>query len=84
ILFPTLRIEHFTNPEVSEVGLKGNLDFLEEHKAEGHLKTLRYQKAVARLYNQKVWPQPIGMGDLVLRKAKVSDPRHSREKLAPR
>ncbi|RZS04425.1 hypothetical protein BHM03_00034765 [Ensete ventricosum] len=46
ILFPTLRIEHFT-PEVLEADLRGNLDLLEEHRAEAHLKTLRYQRAVA-------------------------------------
>ncbi|RWW73864.1 hypothetical protein BHE74_00018225, partial [Ensete ventricosum] len=36
------------------------------------------------LYNWKVQLRPIGKGDLVLRKAKVSDPRHSRGKLASR
>ncbi|RZR76774.1 hypothetical protein BHM03_00001655 [Ensete ventricosum] len=60
-----------------------NLDLLEERRAEAHLKTLHYQRAVARLYNQKVRPRPIGMGDLVLRKVDVSNPRRSRRKLAP-
>ncbi|RZS03840.1 hypothetical protein BHM03_00034070 [Ensete ventricosum] len=76
MLFPTLRIDHFT-PEVSEVGLRENLDLLKERRAETHLKTLHYQRVVARLYNRKVRPRPIGMGDLVLRKAKVSDLGHS-------
>ncbi|RWV85565.1 hypothetical protein BHE74_00059350 [Ensete ventricosum] len=36
-----------------------------------------------RFPNRKVWPQPIGVRDLVLRKAKFNDPGHSRVKLAP-
>ncbi|RWW68964.1 hypothetical protein BHE74_00023466, partial [Ensete ventricosum] len=35
------------------------------------------------LYNHKVFPRQIKAGDLVLRKAEVSDPTRSRGKLAP-
>ncbi|RWW42989.1 hypothetical protein BHE74_00051391 [Ensete ventricosum] len=45
VVFPTLRIENFT-PEASEIGLRENLDLLEERRAEPHLKTLHYQRAV--------------------------------------
>ncbi|RRT60586.1 hypothetical protein B296_00041378 [Ensete ventricosum] len=79
MLFSTLRIDHFTL-EVSEVGL----DLLEERRAEAHLKTLHYQRVVAQLYNRKVRPRPIGMGDLVLKKVGVSDLGHSHGKLASR
>ncbi|RWW47517.1 hypothetical protein BHE74_00046483 [Ensete ventricosum] len=62
----------------SLVGLRGL------KRAETHLTTLHYQRAMALLYNRKVRPQSISMGDLVLRKAEVSNPEHSREKLTPR
>ncbi|RWW67202.1 hypothetical protein BHE74_00025372 [Ensete ventricosum] len=61
-----------------------NLDMLEERRAKEHLKTLHYQRAVAQLSNQRIRPQPISMGDLVLRKAEISDTGLTREKLAPR
>ncbi|RZR88435.1 hypothetical protein BHM03_00016015 [Ensete ventricosum] len=70
VVFPTLEIENFT-PEASEAGLRENLDLLEERRTETHLKTLHYQRAVARLYNCRIQLRPIGMGDLVLRKAEV-------------
>ncbi|RRT59601.1 hypothetical protein B296_00034557, partial [Ensete ventricosum] len=38
VVFSTLRIKHFT-PEASEACLKENLDLLEDHRAEAHLKT---------------------------------------------
>ncbi|RWW05509.1 hypothetical protein GW17_00031205, partial [Ensete ventricosum] len=36
------------------------------------------------LYNRRIRPRLIGTGDLVLRKAEVSDPGRTREKLALR
>ncbi|RZR74991.1 hypothetical protein BHM03_00047204 [Ensete ventricosum] len=83
VVFLTLRIKNFT-PEVLETGLRENLDLLEERRTEAHLKTLHYQRAVARLYNRRIRPRPISTGDLVLRKAEVSDSGHSRGILAPR
>ncbi|RRT66597.1 hypothetical protein B296_00040078 [Ensete ventricosum] len=78
-----LIIENFT-PEASEVGLRENLDMLEERRAKAHLRNLHYQRAVAQLYNQRIRPRPIGKGDLVLKRAEVSDPGHTQGKLAPR
>ncbi|RRT68364.1 hypothetical protein B296_00007517 [Ensete ventricosum] len=42
-----------------------------------------FQKVVARLYNRRVRLQPIGDGDLVLKKTEVSNPGHTRVKLDP-
>ncbi|RZS00901.1 hypothetical protein BHM03_00030687 [Ensete ventricosum] len=53
VVYPTLRIEHFT-PGASKVGLRENLDFTEEHRAKAHLRILHYQRVVARLYNRKI------------------------------
>ncbi|RWV95262.1 hypothetical protein GW17_00042121 [Ensete ventricosum] len=83
VVFSTMRIENFT-PEASEICVRENLDLLEEHRAETHLKILHYERAVARLYNRRIRPRLIGMGDVVLRKIEVSDPGHSCGKLAPR
>ncbi|RRT58902.1 hypothetical protein B296_00010982 [Ensete ventricosum] len=69
---------------MSEVGLRENLDMLEECWAQAHLKTMHYQRIVSRLYNRRIRPRPIGEGDLVLKKAEVSDPGHTRGKLTPR
>ncbi|RWV86612.1 hypothetical protein BHE74_00032088 [Ensete ventricosum] len=76
-------IEHFTL-KASEADLGENLNLLEKHRTETHLTTLHYQRAMAQIYNRKVCPRSIDMGDLVLRKAEASDPRHSHGKLAPR
>ncbi|RRT66490.1 hypothetical protein B296_00040155 [Ensete ventricosum] len=48
-------IKHFTL-EALEAGLRENFNLLEERRAEAHLKTLRYQRTVARLYNWRFWP----------------------------
>ncbi|RWW40028.1 hypothetical protein BHE74_00054583 [Ensete ventricosum] len=57
---------------------------LKERKAKAHLKNLHYHRAIARFYNQRIRPRPIGKGDLVLRRAEVSDPGHTRGKLISR
>ncbi|RZR84822.1 hypothetical protein BHM03_00011703 [Ensete ventricosum] len=69
--------------EASSQQLHENLDLLEEKRADAHLRTLVYKKAITKLYNSKVHPRFIKTGDLVLRKAKVSDPTRSHGKLAP-
>ncbi|RRT73144.1 hypothetical protein B296_00026627 [Ensete ventricosum] len=53
VILPMLRIENFTL-EAAERSLRENLDMLEEHSVEVHLKNLHYQRVVARLYNQRV------------------------------
>ncbi|RWW75019.1 hypothetical protein BHE74_00016990 [Ensete ventricosum] len=70
------------NPEPVE-GVKENLDLLEEKCTEAHLRELTYKKAVVRLYDSRVCPRQVAPGDLVLRRAEVSDPTQTRGKLAP-
>ncbi|RWW49265.1 hypothetical protein BHE74_00044596 [Ensete ventricosum] len=82
VVFPTLRIQ-MHDKEASSQQLHENLDLLEEKRADAHLRTLAYKKAIVRLYNHKVRPRFIKTGDLVLWKAEVSDPTRSRRKLAP-
>ncbi|RZS27601.1 hypothetical protein BHM03_00061102, partial [Ensete ventricosum] len=52
-----------------------NLDLLEELRAEAHLSIFAYQKVVARLYNRRVRLQRVGDGNLVPRKAEVTQIR---------
>ncbi|RWW70579.1 hypothetical protein BHE74_00021739 [Ensete ventricosum] len=82
MIFPTLRVEHYEKG-TSDAQLRENLDFLEEKCTEAHLRKLTYTKAIARLYNNKVRPRQVTTGDLVLRRAEVSDPAQTRGKLAP-
>ncbi|RRT48926.1 hypothetical protein B296_00035464 [Ensete ventricosum] len=55
VVFPILRVENFT-PEASEVGIGENLDLVEECNAIAQLRTLHYQKVIARLYNRRDRP----------------------------
>ena len=82
VAIATLRIGSY-DEEVSNEGLRAALDLLEEQRADAHLKPLSYKRAVARVYNRKVRPRPIKLGDLVLRRTEVSDPTRARDKLAP-
>ncbi|RRT31985.1 hypothetical protein B296_00049653 [Ensete ventricosum] len=82
VVFPTLRV-HTHGEEASHQQLRENLDLLEEKRADAHLRALAYRRAVTKLYNRRVCPRHVKMGDLVLRKIEVSDPARSREKLAP-
>ncbi|RRT31974.1 hypothetical protein B296_00049408 [Ensete ventricosum] len=63
--------------------LRKNLDLLEEKRVDAYLRALAYRRVVTKLYNHRVRPQHVKMGDLVLRKIEVSDPARSHGKLAP-
>ncbi|KAJ8501040.1 hypothetical protein OPV22_011592 [Ensete ventricosum] len=82
VVFPTLRVQT-QRQEKSDQQFRGNLDLLEEKRADAHIQALAYRRAVARIYNRRVRPQHVKTGDLVLRKIEVSDPTRSRGKLAP-
>ncbi|RWW71291.1 hypothetical protein BHE74_00020976 [Ensete ventricosum] len=82
VVFPILRVQTH-DEEASNQQLHENLDLLEEKRADAHLRTLAYRRVIAKLYNRRVCPRLVKMGDLVLRKAEVSDPTRSRGKLAP-
>ncbi|RRT65403.1 hypothetical protein B296_00021922 [Ensete ventricosum] len=82
MIFPTLRVEHYKKG-TSDAQLCENLGFLEEKCTEAHLRKLTYKKTIVRLYNYKICPRQVTMGDLVLRRAEVSDPAQTQGKLAP-
>ncbi|RWW86069.1 hypothetical protein BHE74_00005192, partial [Ensete ventricosum] len=60
VVFPTLRTENFERG-ASEQGLQANLDLIEGRRTEAHLRTLTYQRVIARLYNRKVCPRSVTM-----------------------
>ncbi|RRT54684.1 hypothetical protein B296_00043439 [Ensete ventricosum] len=82
MVFPTFRTDHYEK-DISDAQLRENLDLLEEKQAEAHLWELTYKKAIVRFYNSRVHPWQVTTGDLVLRKAKVSDPTQTWGKVAP-
>ncbi|RZS07686.1 hypothetical protein BHM03_00038557 [Ensete ventricosum] len=82
MVFPMLRVEHYEGA-TSDAQLRENLDLLEEKRTEAHLRELTFQKAIALLYNSRVCPRQVAPGDLILRRAEVSDPTQTRGKLAP-
>ncbi|RRT66517.1 hypothetical protein B296_00008723 [Ensete ventricosum] len=82
VVFLTLRVQTH-GEEASNQQLCENLDLLEEKRADTHLRTLAYRRAITKLYNCRVRPRHVKTGDLVLRKVEVSDPTRSCGKLAP-
>ncbi|RRT36406.1 hypothetical protein B296_00050217, partial [Ensete ventricosum] len=52
VVFPTLRVQTH-GEEASNQQLHKNLDLLEEKRADGHLQTLAYRRAVTKLYNRR-------------------------------
>ncbi|RWW38207.1 hypothetical protein BHE74_00056579, partial [Ensete ventricosum] len=72
VVFPTLRVQTH-GEEASNQQLCENLDLLEEKRADAHLQTLTYRRAITKLYNSRIRPRLVKMGDLVLWKAEVSD-----------
>ncbi|XP_065008767.1 uncharacterized protein LOC135639007 [Musa acuminata AAA Group] len=82
VAITTLRTRSY-DEKASDKGLRAALDLLEERHANAHVRALSYKRAVVRIYNQRVRPRPIKLGDLVLRRTEVSDPTRARGKLAP-
>ncbi|RWW65453.1 hypothetical protein BHE74_00027247, partial [Ensete ventricosum] len=52
VVFPTLRVQT-DGEEASNQQLRENLDLLEEKRADAHLRTLAYRRAVTKLYNRQ-------------------------------
>ncbi|RZS15611.1 hypothetical protein BHM03_00047474 [Ensete ventricosum] len=65
-------------------GLRANMDLINERRVTAHLRSFTYKKAVAKLYNLRVYPRRFRTSELILCKTKVNDPTRARGKLAPR
>ena len=65
------RIEQYSEPRNSECQ-RVDLDLLLEARQQAQLRMAAYQQRVVRYYNTKVKPKVFRLGDLILRKIKVS------------
>ncbi|KAK3035415.1 hypothetical protein RJ639_032943 [Escallonia herrerae] len=63
--------------------LRGNLDLLDDVRAQALDRMISTKQRVARFYNQRVRMRIFRVGDLVLKKLEVSDPKAAVGKLSP-
>ena len=71
------------NNEDNGLGLRENIDLIDEAREAARVKLVEYQRRMARYYNSRVRPRVFFPGDLVLRKAEASRPVEASGKLAP-
>ncbi|XP_077232629.1 uncharacterized protein LOC143869981 [Tasmannia lanceolata] len=71
---PSPRVVDF-NEQLNGDGLRVNLDLLEELREESQIRAAAYKQKVSRYHDTKIRPREFRTGDLVLRKAAVSQPR---------
>ncbi|KAK3038912.1 hypothetical protein RJ639_027540 [Escallonia herrerae] len=79
---PTVRVLQFSEAE-NEENLRGNLDLLDDVRAQALDRMISTKQRVARFYNRRVRIRIFRVGDLVLRKLEVSDPKAAVGKLSP-
>ncbi|KAK3012745.1 hypothetical protein RJ639_008093 [Escallonia herrerae] len=79
---PTIRALHFSELN-NDVGLRANLDLVEEARTQAHVRSVIVKQRVARYYNKKVRSKQFNEGDLVLHKLEVSNPKAATGKLSP-
>ncbi|XP_077215657.1 uncharacterized protein LOC143850283 [Tasmannia lanceolata] len=78
---PSPRVTSF-NEQLNDDGLRANLDLLEEAREESRIRVATYKQKVSNYHDSKIRPRNFRTGDLVLRKAAVSQPTKV-EKLSP-
>ncbi|KAK2997736.1 hypothetical protein RJ639_024902 [Escallonia herrerae] len=79
---PTVRVLQFAEAE-NEENLRGNLDLLDDVRAQALDRMISTKRRVARYYNRRVRMKIFRVGDLVLRKLEVFDPKAAVGKLSP-
>ncbi|XP_077248387.1 uncharacterized protein LOC143888001 [Tasmannia lanceolata] len=62
------------NEQLNSDGLRANLDLLEEIREESRIRVAAYKQRVSNYHDSKVRPREFRTGDLVLRRAAVSQP----------
>ncbi|XP_073109536.1 uncharacterized protein [Elaeis guineensis] len=78
---PSPKVEQY-NEDTNSVWLRANLDLIEESRECVAVRMVAYHQWVARYYNFRVKLKEFRAGDLVLRRAKVSQPIEQK-KLSP-
>ncbi|XP_077228332.1 uncharacterized protein LOC143861275 [Tasmannia lanceolata] len=71
---PFPRVTNF-NEQLNGDGLRANLDLLEEAREESRIRVAAYKQKVSRYHDSRVRPREFRVGDLVLRKAAISQPK---------
>ncbi|KAK2998462.1 hypothetical protein RJ639_024206 [Escallonia herrerae] len=79
---PTVRVLQFSEAE-NEENLRGNLDLLDDVRAQALDRVISMKQRVARFYNRRVQMRIFRVGDLVLKKLGFSDPKAAVGKLSP-
>ncbi|KAK3016733.1 hypothetical protein RJ639_006711 [Escallonia herrerae] len=79
---PTVRVLQFSEAE-NEENLRGNLDLLDDVRAQALDRVISTKQRVARFYNRRVRMRIFRVRDLVLRKLGVSNPKAAVGKLSP-
>ncbi|KAK3026891.1 hypothetical protein RJ639_041360 [Escallonia herrerae] len=79
---PTVRVLQFSEAE-NEENLRGNLDLLDDVRAQALDRVISTKQRVVRFYNRRVRMRIFRVGDLALRKLGVSNPKAAVGKLSP-
>ena len=79
---PTIRTEYY-DPVTNETSLATDLDLAEERRDSALIHLAAYQNGLRRIYEKRINPRELAVGDLVLRKVMGAkqDPTHG--KLGP-
>ncbi|XP_077251850.1 uncharacterized protein LOC143891085 [Tasmannia lanceolata] len=75
---PSPRVTSF-NEQLNSNGLRANLDLLEEIREESRIRVAAYKQRVSNYHDSKIRPREFRTGDLVLRRAAVSQPMKVRK-----
>ncbi|XP_077242366.1 uncharacterized protein LOC143882853 [Tasmannia lanceolata] len=78
---PSPRVTDF-NEQLNGDGLNANLDLLEEAREESRIRVAAYKQKVSNYHDSKIRHREFRAGDLVLRKAAISQPKNV-AKLSP-
>ncbi|XP_077232071.1 uncharacterized protein LOC143866205 [Tasmannia lanceolata] len=71
---PSPRVTNF-NEQLNGDGLRANLNLLEEAREDSRIRVAAYKQKVSNYHDLKIRPREFRAGDLVLRKAAVSQPK---------
>ncbi|KAM2449320.1 hypothetical protein PS1_019428 [Malus domestica] len=78
----TFRVQNYVQSE-NDKQLTLNLDLVEEHRNQAHLKNVTYKQHISNYYDSKVKPRSFKVGDWVLNKRLLSDRVLSEGTLSP-
>ncbi|KAM2482550.1 hypothetical protein TB2_040069 [Malus domestica] len=78
----TFRVQNYVQSE-NDKQLTLNLDLVEEHKNQAHLRNVAYKQRISNYYDSRVKPRSFKVGDWVLKKILLYDRILSEGTLSP-